>query len=157
MPNIAKALVAVHFHNDLGLAVANTLACIEEGVHVVQCTINGIGERAGNTSLEEVAMAMTLHQDQYSEPDTLDLTRLSETCRLVVGADRYPLPLNKPVSGRTIFATEAGIHQDGLLKNPDTYLPYRPERVGGATSNWSSAGTAAAAPSPTSCRRLVWH
>ena len=90
VPNIAKALVAVHFHNDLGLAVANTLACIQEGVHVVQCTINGIGERAGNTALEEVAIAMSLHPDQYSEPDTLDLSRLSETCRLVVGVDWYP-------------------------------------------------------------------
>jgi 2-isopropylmalate synthase len=131
VPNIEKALVAVHFHNDLGLAVANTLACIQEGVHVVQCTINGIGERAGNTALEEVAIAMSLHPDQYSEPDSLNLSRLSETCRLVAELTGIPLPMNKPVSGRTVFATEAGIHQDGLLKNPDTYLPYRPERVGG--------------------------
>jgi 2-isopropylmalate synthase len=131
VPNLEKALLAVHFHNDLGLAVANTLACIQEGVHVVQCTINGIGERAGNTALEEVAIAMSLHPDQYSEPDTLDLSRLFDTCHLVSKLSGIPLPVNKPVCGRTVFATEAGIHQDGLLKNPDTYLPYRPEQVGG--------------------------
>lgn len=131
VPNIDKVLVAVHFHNDLGLAVANTLACIQEGVHVVQCTVNGIGERAGNTSLEEVAVAMSLHPDQYGELGRLVLTRLAPTCELVSRLTGIPLPINKPVAGRTVFATEAGIHQDGLLKNPDTYLPYRPERVGG--------------------------
>lgn len=128
--NIEKALLAVHFHNDLGLAVANTLACIQEGVHIVQGTINGIGERAGNTSLEEVAIAMSLHPDQYQPPASLDLSRLVPTCRLVAELTGIPLPINKPVAGRTVFATEAGIHQDGLLKNPDTYLPYRPEVVG---------------------------
>jgi len=131
VPNIDKALVAVHFHNDLGLAVANTLACVQEGAHVVQCTINGIGERAGNTSLEEVAVAMSLHPDQYKDLGSLRLDRLVDACRLVAELTGIPIPVNKPVAGRTVFATEAGIHQDGLLKHPDTYLPYRPEVVGG--------------------------
>ena len=130
VPNIEKVLLAVHFHNDLGLAVANTLACIQEGVNVVQCTVNGIGERAGNAALEEVAMAVTLHQDQYRRPAHIDTTKLAPLCRLVSELTGIALPPNKPVAGANIFATEAGIHQDGLLKNPDTYLPYRPEQVG---------------------------
>lgn len=128
--NIDRVLTAVHFHNDLGLAVANTLACIEEGANVVQCTVNGIGERAGNACLEEVAMALALNQDQYGREATIDLTKLYALSHLVAELTGCPLAFNKPISGRTIFATEAGIHQDGLLKNIDTYLPYRPEMVG---------------------------
>lgn len=130
VPNINRALIAVHFHNDLGLAVANTLACIEEGAHVVQCTVNGIGERAGNASLEEVAMALTVHQDQYGRPAKIDTTKLAPLCKLVAELTGIRMAPNKPIGGETIFATEAGIHQDGLLKNIDTYLPFRPERVG---------------------------
>ena len=130
VPNLDKALLAVHFHNDLGLAVANTLACVAEGANVVQCTINGIGERAGNASLEEVALALALHPDQYGVEFKLDTTKLHELCRLVSELTNLPLARNKPIGGENIFATEAGIHQDGLLKNPDTYLPYRPEKVG---------------------------
>ncbi len=130
VPNLSKALLAVHFHNDLGLAVANTLACVAEGANVVQCTINGIGERAGNASLEEVAIALALHPEQYGVDFKLDLSKLHGLCQLVAELTGLPLARNKPVGGENIFATEAGIHQDGLLKNPDTYLPYRPERVG---------------------------
>ncbi len=130
VPNLDKALLAVHFHNDLGLAVANTLACVAEGANVVQCTINGIGERAGNASLEEVAIALALHPDQYGVKFNLDTTKLHALCQLVSELTNLPLARNKPVGGENIFATEAGIHQDGLLKNPDTYLPYRPEKVG---------------------------
>ena len=130
VPNIEKALLAVHFHNDLGLAVANTLACVEEGVNVVQCTINGIGERAGNAALEEVAMAVALNPDQYDRAVNIDTTRLAPLCKMVSELTGIPLPPNKPIGGDNIFASEAGIHQDGLLKNPDTYLPYRPEQVG---------------------------
>ncbi len=128
--NIDRVLLAVHFHNDLGLAVANTLAGIEEGAHVVQCTVNGIGERAGNASLEEVAMALDLHFDQYGRRAKIDTTQLVPLCDLVQRLTGIRPAPNKPVCGQTIFATEAGIHQDGLLKNPDTYLPFRPERVG---------------------------
>jgi 2-isopropylmalate synthase len=128
--NIERALLAVHFHNDLGLAVANTLAGIQAGANVVQCTVNGIGERAGNASLEEVAMALQLNQDQYGVKILVDTTKLYELTRLVAELTGIGLSPMKPIGGDNIFATEAGIHQDGLLKNPDTYLPYRPEVVG---------------------------
>ncbi|HVJ86626.1 MAG TPA: pyruvate carboxyltransferase [Caulifigura sp.] len=131
VPNIDRALVAIHFHNDLGLGVANNLAGIQAGAHVVQCTINGIGERAGNTALEEVALAMAMHPDEFGAPETLDLTKLGPLCKLVAELTGVPIPVNKPLAGANVFATEAGVHQDGLLKNPDTYLPYRPELVGG--------------------------
>lgn len=130
VPNLNRALLAVHFHNDLGLAVANTLACIEEGANVVQCTVNGIGERAGNASLEEVAMALALHHDQYGKKIRIDTTKLAPLCQLVAKLTGVAIPRMKPIGGQNIFATEAGIHQDGLLKHPDTYLPFRPERVG---------------------------
>ena len=130
VPNIDRALLAVHFHNDLGLAVANTLAGIQEGANVVQCTINGIGERAGNASLEEVAMALALNQEQYGVKMQIDTTKLYELTQLVAELTGIGLSPMKPVGGDNIFATEAGIHQDGLLKNPDTYLPYRPEQIG---------------------------
>lgn len=128
--HIDRALLAVHFHNDLGLAVANTLACVEEGANVVQCTVNGIGERAGNASLEEVALALSLHPDQYERKFRIDTSKLVPLCHLVAELTRIPFTPMKPLAGANIFATEAGIHQDGLLKNPDTYLPYRPEHVG---------------------------
>ncbi|GAB5441988.1 MAG: hypothetical protein Fues2KO_23370 [Fuerstiella sp.] len=130
VPNIDRALLAVHFHNDLGLAVANTLAGIQAGASVVQCTVNGIGERAGNASLEEVVMALAVNADQYQRSFRIDTTKLSSLCRLVADLTGIQLPRMKPVGGENVFATEAGIHQDGLLKNPDTYLPFRPETVG---------------------------
>jgi len=131
VPSLDRALLAVHFHNDLGLAVANTLASISEGANVVQCTVNGIGERAGNAALEEVVMALTLHPDQYARRHSIDTTRLAPLCQLVAELTGVTIPRMKPIGGANIFATEAGIHQDGLLKNPDTYLPFRPETVGG--------------------------
>lgn len=131
VPNIEQALLAVHFHNDLGLATANSLAGIAAGANVVQCTVNGIGERAGNASLEEVVMALTMHADQYQRRHSIDTTKLAPLCRLVEELTGISLPRMKPIGGANIFATEAGIHQDGLLKNPDTYLPFRPELVGG--------------------------
>ena len=126
VPNLDRALLAVHFHNDLGLAVANTLACIQEGANVVQCTVNGIGERAGNASLEEVVMALALHGDQYKRNFAIDTRKLSPLCQLVAELTGVAISRMKPIGGANIFATEAGIHQDGLLKNPDTYLPFRP-------------------------------
>lgn len=128
--NIDKALLAVHFHNDLGLAVANTLACIQAGANVVQCTVNGIGERAGNASLEEVVMAMAVNPDQFPRKFKVNTAHLAPLCRLVAELTGISISRMKPVGGENIFATEAGIHQDGLLKNPDTYLPFRPETVG---------------------------
>ncbi|MEE3367641.1 MAG: 2-isopropylmalate synthase [Planctomycetota bacterium] len=128
--NLDRALLAVHFHNDLGLAVANTLAGVQEGANLIQCTINGIGERAGNASLEEVAMALHLNQEQYGVKMKIDTTKLYDLTQLVAELTGIGLSPMKPVGGDNIFATEAGIHQDGLLKNPDTYLPYRPEAIG---------------------------
>jgi len=130
VPNIDRALLAVHFHNDLGLAVANTLTAVEEGANVVQCTVNGIGERAGNASLEEVALALALNEDEFGRTSRIETTLLAPLCRLVAERSGIAISPTKPVAGANIFATEAGIHQDGLLKNIDTYLPYRPERVG---------------------------
>jgi 2-isopropylmalate synthase len=131
VPNISRALLAVHFHNDLGLAVANSLACVSEGVHIVQGTIGGIGERAGNAALEEVVLALKLHSDQYDCRTAIDTSQLTQLCQLVFRLTGIPVPANKPICGSNIFATEAGIHQDGLLKHPDTYLPYRSALVGG--------------------------
>lgn len=130
VPNLDRALLAVHFHNDLGLAVANTLSAIQHGANVVQCTVNGIGERAGNASMEEVVMALLVNQDQYKKKFRIDTTKLTSLCQLVEELTGIAMPRMKPVGGRNVFATEAGIHQDGLLKNPDTYLPFRPETVG---------------------------
>ena len=130
VPGLGKVRLAGHFHNDLGLATANTLAAIEEGVSIVQCTINGIGERAGNTALEEVAIVLALHGAEMGVQSTVDTSKLWGLCELVSRLTGIPIPANKAVGGSNMFATEAGIHQDGLLKHPDTYLPYRPERIG---------------------------
>jgi len=130
VPNIGKAAVAVHFHNDLGLATANTLTALRLGIPIAQCTVNGIGERAGNTPLEEVAMAIALHGPELgirTNIVTENLWRLGQTVSRLCG---IPIAANKAVVGRNVFETEAGIHQDGLLKHPDTYLPFRPEQVG---------------------------
>jgi 2-isopropylmalate synthase len=127
---LSHALLAVHFHNDLGLALANTLAAISEGVDIAQCTIAGLGERAGNAALEEVALALHLHKEQYQRETKIDLTAISELGKLASDlCGIVPAP-TKPILGANIFATEAGVHQDGILKNPETYLPFNPEIVG---------------------------
>ncbi len=128
--NNEKALHAVHFHNDYGLGTANALAAISSGVDVVQGTINGLGERAGNTSLEEVIMAIVMNPTQYRKKVFVDTTKLVPVSRMVAELTGIPVTKNKPVVGETIFQTAAGIHQDGLMKNPDTYLPFMPEKVG---------------------------
>ena len=122
VPNIDQALLAVHCHNDLGLATANTLACVEEGANIVQCTVNGLGERAGNAAMEEVAMGLSMHFDQYRRRSRIDTTKLFPLCQLAANLTGVPISLDKPVCGENIFASEAGIHQSALLKNPDTLL-----------------------------------
>ncbi|WP_043631244.1 LeuA family protein [Desulfovibrio sp. TomC] len=122
--------VRVHFHNDLGLATANTLAAVAAGADIVHLTVGGIGERAGNAALEETVMALSLHQAQYRRSIRVDTTRLTALCRLVAAHSGVALPANKAIVGDNVFATSAGVHQDGLLKHPDTYLPFRPELVG---------------------------
>ena len=122
--------VRVHFHNDLGLATANTLAAVAAGADIVHLTVCGIGERAGNAALDETVMALTLNQQQYRRAINIDTRQLTALCRLVAERAGIALPANKAVTGANIFATSAGVHQDGLLKHPDTYLPFRPELVG---------------------------
>lgn len=130
VPNLGQAHLAVHFHNDLGLATANTLAALQEGISIVQCTVNGIGERAGNTAFEEVVMAIALHGADMGLESAIVTEKLWPLSQLVAELTGIPLAPYKPVVGKNVFATEAGIHQDGLLKHPDTYLPFRPEHIG---------------------------
>jgi 2-isopropylmalate synthase len=127
---INRVPLACHFHNDLGLATANTLAAVSEGVRIVQCTVNGIGERAGNTSFEEVVMALQLNREQYRRRHSIDTTKLTALSRLVEKLTGIPVSPNKSVVGSNVFATEAGIHQDGMMKHPETYVPFPPEMVG---------------------------
>jgi 2-isopropylmalate synthase len=131
VPNLSHALLAVHFHNDLGLATANALACVAEGVDIVQGTINGMGERAGNTPLEEVVLALGLHRDQYRVGHGVDPRKLGRLSRLVADLTGFRPPPNKAVVGDGLFVAESGVHQDGLLKDPATYLPFLPSDVGG--------------------------
>jgi 2-isopropylmalate synthase len=120
----------VHFHNDLGLATANTLAAIKAGADIVHLTVSGLGERAGNAPLEETVMALTLYPERYRRTIGVDPTKLTGLGQLVSRLSGIALAPNKAVTGANIFATAAGVHQDGLIKNPDTYLPFRPEVVG---------------------------
>ena len=130
VPNSDKAIFSVHCHNDLGLAVANTLAGIEGGARQIECTINGIGERAGNAALEEVVMAVKTRNDAYNYACGVDTTMLSRVSRQVSAATSFPVQYNKAIVGRNAFAHESGIHQDGMLKNASTYEIMTPESVG---------------------------
>jgi 2-isopropylmalate synthase len=126
-PNI---VLSAHCHNDLGLAVANSLAAIGAGARQVECTINGIGERAGNASLEEIAVALHVRQSRYGATTKLALDKIYMTSRLLTTITGVSVPPNKAVVGANAFAHEAGIHQDGILKNPLTYEIILPEKVG---------------------------
>jgi len=130
VPNIDKAVISVHCHNDLGLAVANSLSAVENGAGQIECTVNGIGERAGNCSLEEVVMAMRTRSDYYHTATRINTPRLVPTSRLLTNITGMHVQRNKAIVGRNAFAHEAGIHQDGMLKEPTTYEIMRPEDVG---------------------------
>jgi 2-isopropylmalate synthase len=130
VPNIDRAVISVHCHNDLGLAVANSLAAVENGAGQIECTINGIGERAGNCSLEEVVMAMRTRNDFYQATTRINTPRLVPTSRLLSNITGMQVQRNKAIVGRNAFAHEAGIHQDGMLKERTTYEIMRPEDVG---------------------------
>jgi 2-isopropylmalate synthase len=121
---------SAHCHNDLGLAVANSLAAVEAGARQVECTINGIGERAGNAALEEIAVALAVRPDRYDTETRLKLSELYAISRLLSEITGVSVPPNKAVVGANAFAHEAGIHQDGILKNPLTYQVISPEAVG---------------------------
>ena len=129
VPNIDKAILSTHCHNDLGLAVANSLAGVMAGARQVECTINGIGERAGNAALEEIVMAMKTRNDLMPFYTNINTTLLNKASKLVSSAT-YPVQFNKAIVGKNAFAHEAGIHQDGMLKNRNTYEIMTPESVG---------------------------
>ncbi len=130
VPNSDKAVFSVHCHNDLGMAVANSLAGIQGGARQVECTINGIGERAGNAALEEIVMAINVRQDKFPYWNKIDTTMLTHASKVVSAATSFPVQYNKAIVGRNAFAHESGIHQDGVLKNAQTYEIMRPETVG---------------------------
>jgi 2-isopropylmalate synthase len=130
VPNADRAVFSAHCHNDLGLAVANSLAAIQGGVRQVECAMNGIGERAGNASLEELVMALRVRQDRLPYDTAIDTTKLFETSQLLSRITDEPVQCNKAIVGRNAFAHEAGIHQDGVLKDVRTYEIMRPESVG---------------------------
>jgi 2-isopropylmalate synthase len=133
-PELDDVELSVHCHNDLGLAVANTLAGVAAGATQVECTINGLGERAGNAALEEIVMALRVRRDMHPVHDGIDARRLFETSRLVSELTGYVVQRNKPVVGANAFAHEAGIHQDGVLKDVSTYQIIDPAEVGAAMS-----------------------
>ncbi len=130
IPNSDKAVWSVHCHNDLGLAVANSLSAVLNGARQVECTINGLGERAGNASLEEIVMAVRTRQDVFPCDTTIDTTQIVPASRLVSGITGFAVQPNKAIVGANAFAHEAGIHQDGVLKSRDTYEIMRAQDVG---------------------------
>jgi 2-isopropylmalate synthase len=130
VPGIEKITLSTHCHNDLGLAVANSLAGVQAGARQVECTINGIGERAGNASLEEIVMSMRVRPDRYPYETGIVSEQLYPSSQMLEEITRVPVQPNKAVTGRNAFAHEAGIHQDGILKNPLTYEIMTPHSVG---------------------------
>jgi len=130
IPNADKVVWSVHCHNDLGLAVANSVAAIMHGARQVECTINGLGERAGNASLEEIVMAVRTRQDYFPCDTRIDASQIVPTSKLVAGITGFPVQPNKAIVGANAFAHESGIHQDGVIKSRETYEIMRAEDVG---------------------------
>ena len=134
VPNIAKAVISVHCHDDLGMAVANSLAAVKAGARQVECTVNGIGERAGNASLEEIVMAIKTRRDFFNTTTNIDTTQIYKTSRLVSEITGFLVPPNKAVVGGNAFRHESGIHQDGVIKKAITYEIMDPQTVGWPSS-----------------------
>ncbi len=130
VPNIDKAVISTHCQNDLGLATANSLAAIQNGARQIECTINGIGERAGNTALEEVVMAIKTRHDLFKFDCNIDTTHIMRLSRMVQSITGAHVQVNKAIVGANAFAHESGIHQDGMLKNASTYEIMTPESIG---------------------------
>jgi 2-isopropylmalate synthase len=130
VPNVDRAVISVHCHNDLGLAVANSLAAVAAGAGQVECTVNGIGERAGNASLEEVVMALKVRADLFDADTGVETPEITRTSRLLTSITGMVVQPNKAIVGGNAFAHESGIHQDGLLKHKATYEIMTPESVG---------------------------
>ena len=135
VPDADKAVFSTHCHDDLGLAVANSLAGVAGGARQIECTINGLGERAGNAALEEIVMALRTRGDALPYKTTVDNTMLTRASKLVSAVTSFPVQYNKAIVGRNAFAHESGIHQDGVLKNALTYEIMTPESVGLAKSS----------------------
>src|SRR6202049_1262092 len=130
VPNSDRARFSAHCHDDLGMAVANSLAGVRAGIRQIECTINGIGERAGNAALEEVVMALKVRNDVLPYWTKIDTTMLTRASKLVSAVSSFPVQYNKAIVGRNAFAHESGIHQDGMLKHTQTYEIMTPESVG---------------------------
>jgi 2-isopropylmalate synthase len=135
VPNIDKAVLSVHCHNDLGLAVANSLTAIRAGARQVECTVNGLGERAGNAALEEIVMALRTRQNTMPFKTGIKTEHITRVSRLVSSITGFPVQPNKAIVGANAFAHESGIHQDGVLKHAATYEIMTPESVGLSKSN----------------------
>jgi 2-isopropylmalate synthase len=135
IPDSDRVIWSAHCHNDLGLAVANSLAAIQNGARQVECAINGLGERAGNAALEEVVMALRVRADALPFSTRIDTTKLSRASRMVSQITGFPVQYNKAIVGKNAFAHESGIHQDGMLKHAQTYEIMRPEDVGVAATS----------------------
>src|SRR5436305_12299277 len=127
---IENVTISAHCHNDLGMAVANALAAVNAGARQVECTINGIGERAGNASLEEIVMAMRVRPDKFAYETGVVSEQIFAASQMLSEITGVPVQPNKAITGRNAFAHEAGIHQDGVLKNPLTYEIMTPKSVG---------------------------
>jgi len=128
--NIDKAIISVHCHNDLGMAVANSIVAAMNGAQQIECTINGVGERAGNAALEEVVTHIAARKDYLGFETGIDLSQLYKTSKIVSRYMGIPIPVNKPIVGKNVFTHESGIHQDGVLKERSTYEVIDPRLVG---------------------------
>ncbi len=135
VPNVDRAVISVHCHNDLGLAVANSLAAVQAGARQVECTVNGLGERAGNAAMEEVVMALKTRHDRMPFTTGLRTEHITRASRLVSAVTGFPVQPNKAIVGKNAFAHESGIHQDGVLKHAQTYEIMTPASVGLTRSN----------------------
>ena len=135
VPGADEIIFATHCHNDLGMATANALAAVDAGARQIECTINGLGERAGNTALEEVVMAMRVRNDIMPYKTGIDTTKIMNLSRMVATVSGFPVQYNKAIVGKNAFAHESGIHQDGMLKSSDTFEIMRPEDVGLSETN----------------------
>ena len=135
VPGADEIVFATHCHNDLGMATANSLAAVEAGARQIECTINGLGERAGNTALEEVVMALKVRNDIMPFQTKIDSTKIMNISRRVAAVSGFAVQFNKAIVGKNAFAHESGIHQDGMLKNAETFEIMRPEDVGLTETN----------------------
>lgn len=135
VPNIEKAILSVHCHNDMGMGTANSVMAIRNGAQQVECTMNGIGERAGNAALEEIVMAMQTRSTEFSVETGIDTSQIYPTSKMLSEITSMEVQVNKAIVGQNAFAHEAGIHQDGVLKNPLTYEIMTPASVGLSSNN----------------------